>query len=88
MPYVLVLAEPATAVDGAQVRRVGRADRRVGSAGFHSAVREREAPPGWGPGRHAGRAARAVAAGGRRGEARPSPSEDPLRVQGTYYCDC
>ncbi|AQK81910.1 hypothetical protein ZEAMMB73_Zm00001d036772 [Zea mays] len=65
----------------AQVRRVGRADRFVGRAGVHGAVREREAEPGGGQVRGAGCAARAVAAGGRRAEARPS--EDPFRVQAT-----
>jgi hypothetical protein len=65
---------------------VGRADRFVGRAGVHGAVREREAEPGGGQVRGAGCAARAVAAGGRRAEARPS--EDPFRVQGTYLESC
>lgn len=79
---VYVTTESSAAVDRAQVRRVGRADRRVGRAGVHGGVREREAAPGGGQVRDAGRAARAVAAGGRRVEARPS--KDPFRVQGTY----
>jgi len=77
-----VTTESSAAVGRAQVRRVGRADRRVGRAGVHGAVREREAAPGGGQVRGAGCAARAVAAGGRRVEARPS--KDPFRVQGTY----
>jgi hypothetical protein len=67
---------------------VGRADRFVGRAGVHGAVREREAEPGGGQVRGAGCAARAVAAGGRRAEARARPSEDPFRVQGTYLESC
>ncbi|KAF8658492.1 hypothetical protein HU200_058946 [Digitaria exilis] len=72
---------PAEADDGAKVRGVGRADGGVGGAGVHGAVREREAPQGGGADR---RAAGAVAAGGRPGEAGPPPSKDTLRVQGEY----
>jgi hypothetical protein len=69
-----VLPEESAEAGRAQVRRVGRAERRVGRAGLHGDVRESEAGPGSGQGRRAAPATGATA---------PS-SGQPLLCQGKY----
>lgn len=74
---------PPEGIGGAQVRGVGRAERRGGGAGVHGDVRQREAEPSRGPGRRRGRRRPALAAAGDKRRQHEALSGSLPHVQGT-----